>query len=149
MYQYVVMIFSLVCVIIAVPSSDLVVRVALLQMMPAKNNDTANVEKAVNFCRKAKQQYNADIALMPEMWSVGYEYDYPGYNRNNPSGHNAWLARAVAENSSYVETFRKLAKELSMAIGVTYLQQYKPLPRNVLSIIGIIFLIHVLLHFYR
>jgi len=119
----------------AAVQSDLTVRVAMLQMMPTKDNTTANMQKAIDFCKKAKQQYNADIAVMPEMWSVGYEYGYPGYNRNDQSAHMAWLARAVAENSTFIETFKKLAKDLNMAIGVTYLEQYKPLPRNSISVI--------------
>lgn len=70
------------------------------------------------------------------MWSVGYVYDYPGYNRNDQTAHNAWLARAIPENGTFVQTFQKLARDLNVAIGVTYLQEYKPLPRNSISLIG-------------
>jgi hypothetical protein len=47
-----------------------VVNVALLQMMPSKDNLTANIEIATAFCIKAAQQ-GADIALFPEMWNIG------------------------------------------------------------------------------
>jgi len=42
---------------------------------------------------------------------------------------------AVPTESSYVQHFQQLAVELNMAIAVTYLQQYKPNPRNAVSLI--------------
>ena len=45
-------------------------KVALLQLMPEDTLD-GNQQKGFKYCRKAKEM-GADIALFPEMWSVGY-----------------------------------------------------------------------------
>eukprot|EP00026_Physarum_polycephalum_P012396 Phypoly_transcript_12697.p1 GENE.Phypoly_transcript_12697~~Phypoly_transcript_12697.p1 ORF type:complete len:321 (+),score=49.87 Phypoly_transcript_12697:97-1059(+) len=110
------------------------INVALLQMMPSKDNLTANIEIATAFCTKAAAQ-GADIALFPEMWNIGYDIMYPGYDPNNQSGHMAWLELGVTTNSSYVQHFQDLAAQLNMAIGVTYMEQYNPKPRNTISLI--------------
>lgn len=34
----------------------------------------------------------------------------------------------------FVNTFKELAAELKMAIAVTYLEKYKPLPRNTVTV---------------
>jgi predicted amidohydrolase len=116
-------------------NTSLVVKVALLQMAPSGNhNQTYNTLKAIQFCQKAAAQ-GADIALMPELWNVGYTVGYKGYDRNNPEAQKAWLAGSVKEDSDYVKTFRNLAAKLNMAIGLTYMQTWDPLPRNVISLI--------------
>jgi len=46
------------------------VTVALLQMLPS-NKTEENILIADRYCRQAAQM-GADIALMPEMWNVGY-----------------------------------------------------------------------------
>jgi hypothetical protein len=45
-------------------------KVALLQLMP-EDTLAGNQQKGFKYCRKAKEM-GADIALFPEMWSVGY-----------------------------------------------------------------------------
>jgi len=115
-------------------SNETVIKVALLQMMPSKNNLTENIEIATNYCIKA-QQMGADIALFPEMWNIGYDIMYPGYDPENQSGHFGWLDLAVPTNSSYVQHFQQLAAKLNMAIGVTYMEAYEPNPRNTISLV--------------
>jgi predicted amidohydrolase len=66
----------------------------------------------------------ADIALMPEMWNIGYSALFPGYNALNEQPVRDWLELAVDRSSSYVTHFRALALELNMAIGVTYLEKH-------------------------
>ena len=103
--------------------------VALLQLMPHGNDIEANAEKAVQYCRQAAAQ-GADIALLPEMWSIGYtrfKADVPGDKE-----HFYSLARAT--DSPYIQQFATLAQELDMAIGYTYLQAWDPLPRNTLTL---------------
>ena len=103
--------------------------VALLQLLPQENNLEANAAKAMEHCRQAAAQ-GADIALLPEMWSIGYtrfKPDVPGDKE-----HFYTLARAT--DSAYVQQFAVLAKELDMAIGFTYLQAWDPLPRNALTL---------------
>lgn len=97
--------------------------VALLQMV-AGNNQKENLEKGFSFCKKAKAA-GADLALFPEMWSNGYRLseDFEKLKRS-----------AVAKNGTFVTAFRNLAKELDMAIGITYLEESQTAPRNTVTV---------------
>ena len=64
----------------------------------------------------------ADIALFPEMWSNGYNI----YGRPVEE----WKAEAISAGNEFVSVFGELAKELGMAIAVTFLEQYEGGPRN-------------------
>jgi predicted amidohydrolase len=103
--------------------SDLVV--ALLQMKPNGSNQSANLAKADRFCRDAATR-GADIALMPEMWNVAY----CGFNQKKPGAKEKFQAMAVRTDSPWVQHFAELARELHMAIAVTYLQAWDGAPRN-------------------
>lgn len=94
-------------------------KVALLQILPENDLD-GNLQKGLEYCKKSKEM-GADIALFPEMWSVGY---------NIPEDIDELKTSAVSANSEFVNSFGKLAKELNMAIGITFLEKYDPLPRN-------------------
>ena len=95
-------------------------KIALLQIAPTGTLE-GNLEKGIAACRRAKQQ-GADIALFPEMFSCGYDIcDRP------PS---VWQADAVAADDPFVTRFGELAKELDLAIAVTFLEAYAPAPRN-------------------
>lgn len=98
-------------------------KVALLQLVPEDTLD-GNLRKGLEACRKA-QAMGADIALFPEMWSVGYTI---------PEDMAQLKAGAVSADSAFVRSFGKLAKELNMAIGITFLEKYDPLPRNTLCL---------------
>ena len=98
-------------------------KVALLQLMPEDMLE-GNLQKGLEYCRKAKDM-GADIALFPEMWSVGY---------NIPENIDELNASAVSVDSAFVNSFGELAKELNMAIGLTFLEKYEPLPRNTLCL---------------
>lgn len=97
-------------------------KIALLQIAPG-NNLNENLEKGMNYCRKAKEM-GADIVLFPEMWSNGYRI----YNRSV----DEWKAEAVSADSDFVRSFGSLAKELNMAVGITLLEKYKEGLRNTL-----------------
>lgn len=98
-------------------------KVALLQIMPEETLE-GNLQKGLKYCRKAKD-IGADIALFPEMWSVGY----------NISGNIDELkASAVSADSAFVNSFARLANNLNMSIGITFLEKYEPLPRNTLCL---------------
>ena len=97
-------------------------KIALLQLTPCGSLDN-NLEKGIQSCRQAKKM-EADIALFPEMWSCGYDiYSRPVYE---------WMEDAVSADSSFVDSFRYLAEELDMAIGITLLEKYKDGARNTL-----------------
>lgn len=94
--------------------------VALLQLLPEKSLEENKV-KGIEACRKAKQM-GADIAVFPEMWSIGYD---PNKLSND---------FAVSPDDGFVKAFGELAKELDMAIAVTYLEKFQPTPRNTVEI---------------
>jgi predicted amidohydrolase len=87
----------------------------------------------------------ADVALFPEMWNIGYtEYapgvwgsDFDPYDLSDEDAalRDAWQAQAVGPNDPYVVHFRHLARELEMAIAVTYLERWPGAPRNSVSLI--------------
>lgn len=98
-------------------------RVALLQMTPGKTQ-AENLAKGVAWCRRAKA-VGADLALFPEMWSCGYSFP------QDP----ALLRRiAVSREGPFPQAFRALARELDMAVAITYLEQYDPSPRNTVTV---------------
>lgn len=99
-------------------------RVALLQLVPSESLD-GNLQKGIQYCIQAKQM-GADLALFPEMWNNGYTL---------PTSSSVPNVSAIETNSSFVQSFQNLAKELDMAIGITYLEKYEPQPRNSLSLI--------------
>lgn len=103
--------------------------VALLQMDAYGNDQQRNLEKADFFCRKAAEM-GADLALMPEIWSIGYTR--PG--GTEPEVITEWQKQAIGRDSAWVQYFAKLANELDMAIGVTYLEEWDGPPRNSLSV---------------
>lgn len=100
------------------------IRTALLQIMPTKTTE-GNLKKGMEYCRKAKE-LDADIALFPEMWSCGYQI---------PEDIDKLKALAVEKDGPFLWEYRKLAKELNMAIGITYLESYEPRPRNAICLI--------------
>lgn len=96
-----------------------VLNVALLQLLPEKTLEK-NREKGLAACRKAKE-LGADIALFPEMWSDGYEI---------PGDVEALKKLAIPADGEFAGAFAACAKELGMAVGITLLERYEPLPRN-------------------
>ena len=98
-------------------------KLALLQIEP-EGSLRGNLEKGADFCRRAAEM-GADIALFPEMWSCGYTI---------PQDPDALRALAVERDGAFVNAFGRLAAELHMAVGVTYLEAFTPLPRNSLAL---------------
>lgn len=98
-------------------------KIALLQLNPA-SDEMGNLEKGVAYCRAAKE-YGADIALFPEMWNCGYSI---------PEDASKLREKATAANGPFVRAFANLAKELKMAICITYMESFLPSPRNSLCL---------------
>ena len=97
-------------------------KIALLQIAPTGTLD-GNLKKGVSACKNAKS-LGADIALFPEMFSIGYDiYDRPS---------EEWTKQAISPDSEFVQTFGRLAAELDMAICITFLEMYDTKPRNTL-----------------
>ena len=94
-------------------------KIALMQLLPA-GSEAENRKKGAEWCRRAKEA-GADIALFPEMWSCGYSF---------PQDTAALRAAATAADGDFVNSFGELAARLQMAVGITFLEQYEPSPRN-------------------
>ena len=101
-----------------------VLKIALLQLAPGRTLNE-NAEKGTAYCKKAKEM-GADIALFPEMWSNGYRI------AGRPA--DEWKAEAIPADSGFVNLFGALARELDMAIGITFLEKYEGNPRNSLAL---------------
>ena len=98
-------------------------KIALLQLMPG-NSLEENLAKGADACKKAKKM-GADIALFPEMWSSGYKIS---------EDIEELKTDAVSSDCDFVCSFGELAKKLGMAIGITFLEAFEPLPRNTLCL---------------
>ena len=106
------------------------VKVALLQMAACGNDQDANRAKGEIFCRRAST-IGADIALFPEMWNIGYTFFDPA----KQGARETWEAQAISQDDDFVTFFRELARELKMAIALTYLERWPGAPRNSVSIV--------------
>ena len=126
-----------------------VLNVALLQMTGAGTDQAANLAKGDTFCRRAAAM-GADVALFPEMWNVGYTAKRPWEPENVwrapgrwPVGAtlapvptvDRWYGLAIDATDPFVRHFRDLARELGMAIALTYLERWPGAPRNSVSLI--------------
>lgn len=99
-------------------------RIAMLQLLPEGNLE-GNLKKGLEACRRAKAM-GADLALFPEMWSNGYHvWETP----------EKLQEEAIPIDGPFVEAFRRLARELDMAIGITLLERFDPKPRNTLCLL--------------
>jgi predicted amidohydrolase len=103
--------------------------IALLQMRPANSQNEA-LTKGDEWCRRAAAQ-GADLALFPELWDVGYRLPWPG----DVEAEGRWADQATPPDGPFVGHFRHLAKELGMAIAVTYLERTSGKPRNSVALI--------------
>lgn len=96
-------------------------KIALLQLLPGRDQEE-NKRIGLSACRKAKA-LGADIALFPEMWSVGYSI---------PEDTDLLKSMSVSADSEFVSVFGEAARENDMAVGITFLESYNPLPKNTL-----------------
>lgn len=94
-------------------------KIAYAQLVPGKNQ-AENLEKGIAACVKAKE-LDADVVLFPEMWNDGYYL---------PQDKEELKSLAVSKEDNFVQSFRKLAYELEMAIGITFLEKHDPNPLN-------------------
>lgn len=105
-------------------------KVALLQMTGCGLDLEAGLVKGTLFCRRARA-LGADVALFPEMWSAGMTF----FDAAHAGERERWRAQAVTRDDPFFVHFRNLARELNMAIALTYLEKWNGRPRNSVSII--------------
>jgi N-carbamoylputrescine amidase len=130
-----------------------VLTIALLQLTSCGNDLQANLTKGEAACRRARS-LGADIALFPEMWSAGYQsalaldpnpgniwrapHRWPESSTPSVTDEqlaSVWAGLAIPRHHPFIQRFRALARELDMAIALTYLEEWEPLPRNSVSLI--------------
>ena len=99
-------------------------RIAFLQLLPADNIEE-NLSIGIEACKEAKNK-GADIAIFPEMWSIGYRFSH--------DEDELW-EQALTLDSVLLKRYSELANELDMAIAVTFLEKHEPKPRNTVCLI--------------
>ncbi len=99
-------------------------RVALLQIAPFGNDQSRNLANGLRFCHDAKAA-GADLAVFPELWNIGC-MRCP----IDAVGRRLWTGSAIDQRSEFFLAFAALARELSMNIGLIYLETHEPKPRN-------------------
>jgi len=104
-------------------------RVALLQVASVGADPAENLGRGLNACREAASS-GADIAVFPELWQIGYQ-PCP----DDPEGRQAWQSRAIEPADPWLAAFRDQARQLDMAIVVTYLERWTSAPRNAAALI--------------
>lgn len=95
------------------------IKIAMLQLLPEASIEQ-NFKKGLDACIEAKK-LGADIALFPEMWSTGYKISLDQKELESQS---------INKNSNFILSFKKLAQELNLAIGITFLETNNPKPLN-------------------
>jgi predicted amidohydrolase len=104
-------------------------RIALLQLRSPGADPGRALYDGELACREVAR-LEADIALFPEMWQIGYAWwDDPEEARA------AYSVHATSVDGSFVGHFRELARELEMAIVITYVGEGDELPRNSATLI--------------
>jgi hypothetical protein len=111
------------------PSSRDGVKVALLQLAAATGADPLEASYAAAEPRiRAAASSGADVALLPEQWSVGYMGNMPNFSGqyfqrdSTQVAYRGYMSWATPLDGPYVEKFRVLARELNMAIALPFVQ---------------------------
>ncbi|MEX2205255.1 MAG: carbon-nitrogen hydrolase family protein [Myxococcota bacterium] len=94
-------------------------KLALLQLVACGRDRAANLAKGERHCREAAAR-GAELALFPELWSAGYQpFDD---------------SDALEPDSAFVRHLSALARELGLAIALTFLERTARGPRNALAL---------------
>jgi N-carbamoylputrescine amidase len=104
-------------------------RVALVQARSRGAHPELALREGERMCREATA-HGADLVLFPELWQLGYA-SCPV----EPARRAAWLAHATTLDGPFVSHFRELARELGLAIVITYLEAWPGGPRNTATLI--------------
>jgi predicted amidohydrolase len=103
--------------------------VALLQLRGPGPDPERALREGERACREAAR-LGADVALFPEMWQIGYAW-WDDFTQ----AREEYELLATEVNGPFVGHFRELARELRMAIVLTYLQRTPAGPRNAATVI--------------
>lgn len=118
-------------------------KIALLQILPEGNQED-NLEKGLTWVAQAKQQ-NSDLAVFPEMWNIGYrfynedvwEIDFDPHRefQINRDKILKWQSQAILKDSRFIEYYKNQARQLNIAVAVTFLEKSKTKPYNSVMVI--------------
>jgi N-carbamoylputrescine amidase len=103
--------------------------VALVQARSPGAHPELALREGTRRCREAAAR-GADVVLFPELWQLGYTSW-----RAEPARRAEWLAHATTRDGPFVSHFRALARELGVAIVITYLEAWPGAPRNTATLI--------------
>jgi predicted amidohydrolase len=98
-------------------------RLALCQFA-SSGDPQANLDKGLAVCSRAAE-VGADIAILPEMWQIGY-----ARCPDDAAGRARWQEMAIARDDPWVNAFRLAASDLNVAIVTTFLERWPGSPRN-------------------
>ena len=114
-----------------------VLNIALLQLTPTDSIEN-NMQKGIEFVQEAKKM-GADIAVFPEMWNNGYEMLFEGDLKDQDNipleKINKWNSKAIENDNKFIKGYINLAKQLQIAIALTYLEKSHKKPKNTVIII--------------
>jgi predicted amidohydrolase len=85
----------------------------------------AALDKAEALCSAARDG-GANVAVFPEMWTIGYRFFDPA----EPGARERWLSQALDEDEEPLGSFARLSRRLGMAIALTYLRSNGEEPEN-------------------
>lgn len=114
-------------------------KIGLVQEKAAVNDIDVNLKLGLEYVKKGKE-LGVDIVLFPEMWSNGYNppyedaFDNP-FDESYEEERKKWLEEAIDEESTYVKSFREVAKKLKIGVVITYLSKGKKAPQNTALVI--------------
>jgi predicted amidohydrolase len=83
-----------------------------------------NLAKGLVACSKAAEN-GADIAILPEMWQIGY-----ARCPDDDAGRARWQQAAICRDDPWLDAFRQAASDLHMAIVTPFLERWPGSPRN-------------------
>lgn len=106
-------------------------KVALLQINPHGSDQLRNLEKGLQYCRRAKA-LGADLVVFPELWNIGSAQSL-GVDASN---QQIWLESAIDRQSVFFRRFTETADELKTSVAITYLERSHAKPRNSVAIIN-------------
>ena len=98
-------------------------RLALCQCA-SRGDPQSNLEEGLAACSRAAEE-GADIAILPEMWQIGY-----ARCPDDAAGRAAWQEMAIARDDPWLSAFRKAASDYNLAIVTTFLERWPGSPRN-------------------
>ena len=107
------------------PHNGVVTDLRLALCQSASSGDPqANLEQGLALCSRAAEE-GADIAILPEMWQIGY-----AFCPDDAAGRARWQEMAIARHDPWLSAFRKAASSLNLAILTTFLERWPGSPRN-------------------